>query len=427
MKRYLGLLMLMTGALMLLPACAGNKALKKEVRYKMLVATDYRSKLHAPSNWRTINLHDEASIQAGNTSREEYLIVLTEKISDLDGMDLASFASLTANGIVENLSGGEIFSAREIPVNGNKAIQYRIRGEMDGLDLVYIHTSVEGETHFHQVISWTLGKMYNKNKLEMERAIRSFSTLNGPSKHSTAQKFIAASGLKNDFDLMPAIIEGNFEEIKSQAKKKDFGKVLKLLKSSFSPKRMNAAAVAHISSSCDPAKVGQLVKMLKTSLLKKMVQAENKASTPAEQKASETYAANLDLDDPQIGGRLELIRRLDDAVNMTESTIDIVSSFIDITVRTSIALLPDGKKADESTINRRIAEMQAYYEVNMPEKVTKELFYTYREISDEDLAKYIEFLESDLGRYYSDITNSAIQFVVDDGAKRFGEGLAKTL
>ena len=62
-------------------------------------------------------------------------------------------------------------------VDGNEAVQYEIQGTVDKIKVAYLHVTVEGKDHFHQVLAWTLLSMLEKNRPMLESVIDSFQEI----------------------------------------------------------------------------------------------------------------------------------------------------------------------------------------------------------------------------------------------------------
>lgn len=112
--------------------------------------------METPENWKLLaNLHEEAGLQAGNLFREEYLIVLTEAKEDFGG-GIVDFADLTAGNMVDSLADAKVSEVREFELDGMPAVQRKISGTVDLVKIVYLHTALESDTRYHQVLAWTV-------------------------------------------------------------------------------------------------------------------------------------------------------------------------------------------------------------------------------------------------------------------------------
>lgn len=142
---------------------------------KVVVATDGVSQVTIPGTWREIpTLNDKAEIQVGNEVSEQYLIVLTESKLDFDDIDLAEYADLAAETLETSLTNKVRSPAVPRQVQGRPALEMRITGTIDKLNIVYWLTAVEGREHYFQVLTWTLASRSNANESALRSVTDSF-------------------------------------------------------------------------------------------------------------------------------------------------------------------------------------------------------------------------------------------------------------
>jgi hypothetical protein len=140
----------------------------------VIKATDGQSQITAPDDWKVMpELNDVAELEAGNEIKEQYLIVLTEPQSDIDG-DLQHYADLVVDNIRSSVEGPNVSKSKPIKINGQPALQYTISGTVDKIEAIYLLTLVEGKTNYYQIISWTLGSMEDENLPLLEEVTKSF-------------------------------------------------------------------------------------------------------------------------------------------------------------------------------------------------------------------------------------------------------------
>lgn len=142
------------------------------------VSNDGLCQISLPAGWSTqTNLHADANIQVANIHDGLYLIVLTESKSDFENMSLEGHSELTRQRFLNNLQNGQIGEPNNFKINDQPALQYQISGTVDNVNIVYLHTTVEGKEHFHQIVAWTLSSKFEKNKAALESVINSFKEL----------------------------------------------------------------------------------------------------------------------------------------------------------------------------------------------------------------------------------------------------------
>ncbi|MCI0602357.1 hypothetical protein L0156_05035 [bacterium] len=128
-----------------------------------------------PSGWKEDrDLHDTAELQASNRKKELYIIVLSESKEDFQDMTLEKHSEITRGTLVKSLAQAQTSAPVTLTVGGHPALQYEIRGFINNLSVVYLHTTVETEKNLHQLLTWTLKSMYDKNKPVLQQVTESF-------------------------------------------------------------------------------------------------------------------------------------------------------------------------------------------------------------------------------------------------------------
>jgi len=155
---------------------AGCAQLQKLAKPTVLKSPDGKFQLSVPGGWsENPALNDQADIKAANKIEEVYVIVITESKADFAGdMSLDEFTRITRDGLIANLESPDATVPRAVTVNGNSARAYDIQGAVKKVNLAYLVTTVETTDHFHQVITWTLQSLKDKNQKVLQEVIDSF-------------------------------------------------------------------------------------------------------------------------------------------------------------------------------------------------------------------------------------------------------------
>jgi hypothetical protein len=88
--------------------------------------------------------------------------------------DYADFTRRLLTRTIENLH--EQPSTR-LKIKGHDAVQTRLSGRMDDVDVVYVHTVIETPTRYYQVVAWTLEERQGRNLPRLTEAVSSFQEL----------------------------------------------------------------------------------------------------------------------------------------------------------------------------------------------------------------------------------------------------------
>jgi len=132
-----------------------------------LFAPNKWCKVTVPADWQALEqLNEDADIQAGNPKKDAYLIVIVEDKTEFFGVDLESFAELTSTGIADNLLSVQSVPTELASVGQRKAIQHKITGSIPDtrVKVVYLHTVVQGQRAYYQIIAWTSEENYESNQ-----------------------------------------------------------------------------------------------------------------------------------------------------------------------------------------------------------------------------------------------------------------------
>lgn len=147
-------------------------------------STDGLVQITAPILWDDM-ISDKKSLQMEDSTLvicdepgDVWIMVITETKEELRMISLSQFAELVTNQIISNLS--EVVSVSDpiqTTLSGHAAIQYEIQGEIDGDSVTYLHTSVEGKRHYHQIVGFTLTEQKLNDKIQLQQIIESFKEL----------------------------------------------------------------------------------------------------------------------------------------------------------------------------------------------------------------------------------------------------------
>ncbi len=136
------------------------------------VITDDRSALEnqntgvriaVPNGWIASSSvqRGSADIYATYPPNQLYTVVVSENAAGLSQFGLEDNAQTYRWMIRKELDTIESETRTGIDsIGGDKAIQYEIRGVVDGVPVVYLHTTIEGIDKYYQVVSWTTAERY---------------------------------------------------------------------------------------------------------------------------------------------------------------------------------------------------------------------------------------------------------------------------
>jgi hypothetical protein len=125
--------------------------------------------------------------------------------------------------------------------------------------------------------------------------------------------------------------------------------------------------------------------------------------------------------------RIELIERLDAGGGASETTVDVTVAIVRSLTVAFQPGLPAVAGLSRDQLDRQIARARNRTLENMRRVCMVSMLLAYRELSDDDLEQYVQFVESDAGRWYMTVMNSALLTAVDAAADATASELATAM
>lgn len=142
---------------------------------KDIVSANGRFRLTVPGGWEVEkDLNDAADLQASYRGSDMYIVVLSESKEDLHDMSLEGHSKLTRDALMKTVQDSTITGPFALTVDGHPAVQYEIRGAVNHVNVVYLHTTVESPKYFHQILAWTVPSRFDANKPTLEQVTEKF-------------------------------------------------------------------------------------------------------------------------------------------------------------------------------------------------------------------------------------------------------------
>ncbi|RLA31395.1 MAG: hypothetical protein DRR15_13310 [Gammaproteobacteria bacterium] len=159
---------------------------------------------------------------------------------------------------------------------------------------------------------------------------------------------------------------------------------------------------------------------LNSSLGVNITEKESLSSSPEWQKTIAEYA-ETEAFSRQKESRLALIENLDEATGATEI-------FVDLFIAMRFSIMMGMSLADSELQELKLSELRTQVEserdemvLPIKEYIKTSYLYMYRDFSDDDIQQYINFLESDAGRWYVTVLSDAIAEALINAGVAVGE------
>lgn len=196
------------------------------------------------------------------------------------------------------------------------------------------------------------------------------------------------------------------------------------IREAFAPDRLRARMTEELASALDVATIDAALAWLETDLGRRITAFEEQAtSVPggdhAEHLGPKLLAASGE-------PRRALFQRLAKATRAGEVTYAVGSTVADGMFR-GLALAAPQLGLDPGLVARQMAADRDAMIAEGEAEAQSGFAYAYRDLSDEELTRYVEFCETAAGRRYSDATARTLEKVLAEAARGMGERLARDL
>lgn len=165
---------------MLIPGACGGQAEERAPGnrgLKAVTSTDGALQFWVPESWTPSELNPVASLQAGDPEAEAYGVVIEDPRKVLQAYTLEQFADLQMQKLVTTIQLASLAGPTTVEVDGKDALQYRLKGFFDSVEVVYLYTFVETPDRFLKVVTWSLADRFEDNREVMEQVSTSVRQL----------------------------------------------------------------------------------------------------------------------------------------------------------------------------------------------------------------------------------------------------------
>ncbi len=236
-------------------------------------------------------------------------------------------------------------------------------------------------------------------------------------------KYIEVSGIKSMLSTFPEQMDAMASQNQMTSSDPEAeNMVYELMKESFDQERSERELTDYLLQNTDKKFLSRLLKWLESPLAKKITREETRSSTPSEQVNMLRYLADLQ-EMPPTQERIELIQQLEETTRMSDLMTDIFMDIMKGMLESVNLALPEEKRQGTDAVFAEIMEIQPIMKDAFREQMIMTSFYTYRNISNREMAKYIQFYGSESGQKEIRITGNAMGYVLKQWFADVGRSL----
>ena len=207
------------------------------------------------------------------------------------------------------------------------------------------------------------------------------------------------SGTKKALETIPAQIRAQYDARQTPVRPEDKSRVIRILTDAFRPDVLYSAVRSAFRSNFDTQRMDVVMDKLRSPLFRRIAALELAASEPGARQDLERFAMGLQSDIPP-PARVALVLRHEAVMRSADLQIEmaiIASQAVSRSLEPVLtpAQRPTGREID--AVERKLRSQQD----PLTRAALVRWLYTYRALTSEELATYVEFGESDAGRWFA--------------------------
>lgn len=190
----------------------------------------------------------------------------------------------------------------------------------------------------------------------------------------------------------------------------------------FDPGKITAEVSANLKAGLDAERMARFLEILRQPIAVKMSSEELRAVV--QPQALKEFAEGL-RKNPAPAARAKLIQAMDGVTRYSEIQSDMAGAMVREMLDTMLVELKKaGKKVPKDAAPAVATQLNAIRTQARSQAIGM-LYFTYRNVSDEDLTAYVKLLDSDSGRWGTELLTNAVRPVLTNRFGAFGRDLAQ--
>ncbi len=225
-------------------------------------------------------------------------------------------------------------------------------------------------------------------------------------------KYIELSGLDQTLTTFPDQIDAmSSQKILTSEQPEVEKKVTAIMKESFDIVLVKENLNFFLLQNTDINFIENLIQWLETPLAQKIKEEELSSSRPGSQTDLLRYIADLQTNPPS-KGRIAIIQEVEKTTKLSELSTYITIEMMRGMFESFNLTLPEDKRKPTGEMEEEILKYKPAIQNSLRQQMILKSFYAYRNISNEELIKYIEFYKSNTGKTEINVVGMAITNVI---------------
>ena len=251
-------------------------------------------------------------------------------------------------------------------------------------------------------------------------------------KEALIQALYVKSGIERQMSQMPALLQVGFDQaVASDERLRELPRAVRReirasIATVFAVEDIKKTIMGACRESLSVDDLKDVLGWLDSPVGRKFTQLEEAASSPEQYLAMQRFAQQLQ-ESPPRPERLKILKQLDAAVKATESAVELaLNTQLAIAVAIS-ASLPKEQQPAYDRLTEMIEQTRPQIQAVMQTQTLVSMLFTYKDLADAELGRYLAFAVSHAGAKYHAAYISGFKKALLAGSFRWGEAIADIL
>jgi hypothetical protein len=245
-------------------------------------------------------------------------------------------------------------------------------------------------------------------------------------KEALTNTLVELSGLEEVTRQVAPHVVAQLERRRSQLHQELYQIFVPVFRDAYQADKLLHTVYPSVARELDVQTMQHALVWLRSDLGRKITRLEEATSSPEAFQKMQGFAQQLELDG-STRRRVELAQRVDAATQATEMSVTMVTSTMAAVVTALDAIQPKDQRMGAKGLKQQIEQQRTQLRQAYEQVTLVSFLYTYQALSEEELERFLEFLESEVGRRYNKALATALTEALVDASSKASESLAPAM
>src|SRR5262245_7691452 len=242
----------------------------------------------------------------------------------------------------------------------------------------------------------------------------------------SVERLLDATGLKHQARLVAfqtrGILYGNLGALDAEHRRR----VDAITDRYFHPDNLYTLLRSELSRYVNEARLNEVLAWYGTPVGRRVATAEVRFYASDRRREVEGYVAGLVNNKPS-PLRLALMQRLDAATGATEGSLDLFVAINRSIIRVVEPLMPADRRLGSGQLESQARQIRLRMQESLKQVNIVTMLFLYQGVTDDELRRYIEFMESEAGAWYGTAARQAIVAAITSSVERTAGELVRVV